>query len=98
MLKFKQDLAEMSRSNKQELENRLVQALAHCLRMKSPKIPAAIHRENGRGWQDSIDERQRRLLRLVAQHGSLKPQLLDMDLANAYRNALKILALEYPPV
>src|SRR5437868_8977558 len=96
MLKVEEYLAEMSRSDKQELETRLVQALEHHLKMTSQDIPAIARGKNKRGWQDSIDEQRRQLLRLVTQHGSLRRQLSNIDLEKAYRKAAKSLGVEYP--
>jgi Domain of unknown function DUF29 len=97
MLKLDEYLAEMSRSDQQQVENRLVQALEHLLKIHSMEMPEVVHR-NKRGWQESVDEQRRRLFRLISAHGSLKPHLRNVDLEAAYRKALKALDVEYPSV
>ena len=97
MLKLDEYLAEMSGSDQQQVENRLVQALEHLLRIHSTEMPEIVHR-NKRGWQESVDEQRRRLFRLINSHGSLKPDLHNMDPEAAHRKALKTLDVDYPSV
>jgi hypothetical protein len=91
-------LAEMSGSDQQQLENRLIRALEHLLKIRSEQIPEAARERNARGWQDTIDEQRRRLLRLLQPHGSLKPHLRNLDLGDAHREAWKALRVEWPSV
>src|SRR5882672_10299231 len=97
MLKVDEYLSEMSRSDQQQVENRLVQALEHLLKIHSTEMPEIVRR-NRRGWQESVDEQQRRLFRLIKEHGSLKPHLRYMDLETAHRKALKTLDVDFPSV
>jgi len=97
-LKFDEHLAEMSRSDQHEAESRLIRALEHLLKMRCEQIPEAVRERNARGWQGTIDEQRRRLLRLIQMHGSLKPHLRNMDLSKAHREALKALHVEWPSV
>jgi hypothetical protein len=98
MLKLEEYLAGMSGSDRQQLDNRLIRALEHLLKMGCQQIPEAVRERNARGWLDTIDEQRRRLLRLLRRHGSLKPHLRNMDLGEAHREALKAVHVEWPSI
>ncbi len=82
-----EELEEMGRSNRQELESRFIILIGHLLKWEYQPN----HR--GRSWERSIDEQRIQIMRKLRQNPSLKPHLSEA-IMDAYSDALKLAAKE----
>ncbi|MGM3306527.1 DUF29 domain-containing protein [Anabaena sp. WFMT] len=85
-----EEIEDLGRSDKRELESRLRELLEHILKRKYVNMPDCY-----RGWVESIVKQRIGIEDLFADSPSLKPffsQVFD----KAYTNALKIVRKSYP--
>ncbi len=83
----------MSQSDKRELRSRLLILIAHLLKLDY--LPA-FRAHDQAGWQDTVREQRRGVLRLLRQHPSLRPRLAEAAVAQVYRDAVITVKREYP--
>ncbi|MTJ30089.1 DUF29 domain-containing protein [Aphanizomenon sp. UHCC 0183] len=87
-----EEIEDLGRSDKRELENRLAELLEHILKRNYVHIPDCY-----RGWVESIIKQRIGIRKLLKNSPSLKPyfsQVFD----EAYADALKIVRNGYPHV
>ena len=85
-----EEIEDLGRSDKRELENRLAELLEHILKWNYVHIPDCY-----RGWVESIIKQRIGIRKLLKNSPSLKPyfsQVFD----EAYADALKIVRNGYP--
>jgi hypothetical protein len=85
-----EEIEDLGRSDKRELENRLAELLEHILKRNYVHIPDCY-----RGWVESIIKQRIGIRKLLKNSPSLKPyfsQVFD----EAYADALKIVRNGYP--
>jgi hypothetical protein len=85
-----EEIEDLGRSDKRELENRLAELLEHSLKWNYVHIPDCY-----RGWVESIIKQRIGIRKLLKNSPSLKPyfsQVFD----EAYADALKIVRNGYP--
>ncbi|AFZ58842.1 DUF29 domain-containing protein [Anabaena cylindrica FACHB-243] len=85
-----EEIEDLGRSDKRELESRLRELLEHILKRKYVNMPDCY-----RGWVESIDKQRIGIRKLLKDSLSLKPyfsQVFD----EAYEDTLKIVRRGYP--
>ncbi|TAE61516.1 MAG: DUF29 domain-containing protein [Nostocales cyanobacterium] len=85
-----EEIEDLGRSDKRELENRLVELLEHILKRNYVNMPNCY-----RGWLESIIKQRIAIRKLLKNSPSLKPyfsQVFD----ESYADALKIVRNGYP--
>lgn len=85
-----EEIADLGKSQRRELENRLEVLVAHVLKRQYVDLPDCY-----RGWQATIREHRNALRRLLEQSPSLKPYFSDV-FDQIYKDALAIVREEYP--
>lgn len=79
----------LTRSDKRELENRLVTLFEHALKRRYVALPDCY-----RGWEGTLIRTQQRLEQILRDSPSLRNYLVEI-LAKCYQNALKNMRKEY---
>ncbi|MFM2062270.1 MAG: hypothetical protein RLZZ507_1940 [Cyanobacteriota bacterium] len=85
-----EEIEDLGRSDKRELESRLRELLEHILKRNYVNMPDCY-----RGWVESIDKQRIALEDLLAESPSLKPYF-SLVFDKAYANTLKIVRRSYP--
>jgi hypothetical protein len=85
-----EEIEDLGRSQRQELENRLGELFEHILKRTYVNKPDCY-----RGWVVSVDKQRVALKRLLKQSPSLKPYLSEV-FDEVYQDTLKIVRREYP--
>jgi hypothetical protein len=85
-----EEIEDLGRSQRQELENRLGELFEHILKRTYVDMPDCY-----RGWVVSVDKQRVALKRLLKQSPSLKPYLAEV-FDEVYQDTLKIVRREYP--
>lgn len=85
-----EEIEDLGRSQKRELENRLGELFEHILKRTYINMPDCY-----RGWVESIDKQRVSLKRLLKDSPSLKPHLTEV-FDEVYADTLKIVRRAYP--
>ena len=90
---YQEFTADMSKSEKREIKNRLYVVIEHCLKVKYVK--GRLAEANVRGWNNSVQRERRALAELFMEHPGLKPELTDELVDEVYRAAVAVVQVEY---
>jgi len=85
-----EEIEDLGRSQRQQLENRLGELFEHILKRTYINMPDCY-----RGWVESIDKQRVALKRLLRDSPSLKPYLAEV-FDEVYADTLKIVRRAYP--
>jgi iron-sulfur cluster repair protein YtfE (RIC family) len=87
-----EELEGLTRSDKRELENRLVTLFEHALKRRYVPLPDCY-----RGWDATLSRTQKQILRVLRDSPSLNNYVLDI-LEECYQDSLKNMRKEYDAV
>jgi len=82
-----EEIESLGRSDKQQLENRIIEIIEHLLKLDL--MTGDDRTRNERGWNNSIREQQRRIARLFKESPSLRTMLTPEFLEECYQEGVK---------
>ena len=86
-------ITEMSKSDLQELESRIIVLIEHLL--KSGHVAGQVAHDNLRGWNQTVRNQRRDLAAHIKANPGLKSKLTDQMLDKVYRIAVTNIKTEY---